>query len=131
MIGDRSDRRAVVIGVEQFGVDPGDDEEPDLTAHPELRYVPKLASQLDDILAKFGYDSELVLDKSKTIAKKLGRRIRGQGRKHRLDPAAVRLVCVLSHGERPIGGTDGLVIIGSDGQSCQDTDVAAWLTERS
>ena len=36
---------------------------------------------------------------------------------------------VLSHGQRPEGGTDGLVIIGSDGRWCQDTDVASWLTE--
>ena len=119
-------RRALVIGVSRFGPDPEPGEEPELSARPALPYVPELAPRVAQALKVFGYESDLVLGGKATAAQRLGRRVRGR---KGLDPEGTRLVYVLSHGERPEGGTDGLVIIGSDGRWCQDTDVASWLTE--
>ncbi|HEY4992209.1 MAG TPA: hypothetical protein VII33_09000 [Nakamurella sp.] len=119
-------RRALVIGVSRFGPEPEPGEEPELSARPALPYVPELAPRVAQALSVFGYESDLVLGGKATAARRLGRRVRGR---KGLDPEGTRLVYVLSHGERPEGGTDGLVIIGSDGRWCQDTDVASWLTE--
>ena len=119
-------RRALVIGVSRFGPEPEPGEEPELSARPALPYVPELAPRVAQALSVFGYESDLVLGGKATAARRLGRRVRGR---KGLDPEGTRLVYVLSHGERPAGGTDGLVIIGSDGRWCQDTDVASWLTE--
>jgi WD40 repeat protein len=121
-------RQALVIGVSRFGPEPPDCEEAELTARHPLPYAAELTPKVAEVLGRFGYVSALLTAPQDTTADALGRWVRRGSDDHRLSPDGVRVVFVLSHGELS-EETDGLFVVGSDGQTCGETDVAFWLSD--
>ena len=115
---------ALIVAVPSFGVAALPADEGDLADYADLEFAARLAGQVSQALASFGYSPRLVTDTELLTGGGIGslvREVTGADA-----GVAAQIVHVVSHGEP--SPTDGVVVVGSDGQLHPDSDVSGWLS---